>query len=433
MMQDTGKLEFLGPGATREQLLGAMAANHRSWFARAARVTGGEVRHENGAWWARTAGPSPDVTLAFPRLTRGTIAGALDRILDDCRRHPDIRSASCWALDDGRPRELGVRLAARGFEWGWQAHWMALDLTRLQTGFLTPPSLRVEMANGEAVLDVEGLPDYSRDSAERAQAAGAIGADRTWHFVAWLDGRPVGHTMIHLTGGRLGAAGVYNMGVLEDIRNQGIGKAVLVAACRHTQELGCGYALLNATPLGEPVYRRAGFESIGHGQTWWLHRPQLLAPPARAQIALVEAVGLGDVSALQRLRRRLEPGALDALLPCGLTPLGVAIRVRRMVSVQWLVENGATMDPISAWDLGWKEQMPRLLLERPELVHHRSGRIGLTPLHVAVERNDPELARVILAAAPDLSLQDTSWHSTPLGWATHLGHAEIAEMIEASR
>jgi hypothetical protein len=34
-------------------------------------------------------------------------------------------------------------------------------------------------------------------------------------------------------------------------------------------------ATLNATGEGELLYRALGFRSLGHGQTWWLHRAGL--------------------------------------------------------------------------------------------------------------------------------------------------------------
>jgi hypothetical protein len=41
-------------------------------------------------------------------------------------------------------------------------------------------------------------------------------------------------------------------------------------------------------------------------------------------------------------------------------------------------------------------------------------------------RDDAALARAVLAADPDLKIRDARFDSTPLDWAQHLGHAEIA-------
>ena len=38
-------------------------------------------------------------------------------------------------------------------------------------------------------------------------------------------------------------------------------------------ELGLDAVTLNAEDAGEPLYRSLGFQSLGHGRTWWLHHP----------------------------------------------------------------------------------------------------------------------------------------------------------------
>jgi hypothetical protein len=53
-----------------------------------------------------------------------------------------------------------------------------------------------------------------------------------------------------------------------------------------------------------------------------------------------------------------------------------------------------------------------------------------TTLHTAVERNDLELARVLLAARPDLEIRDSRFGGTPLGWARHLQRTELIALIE---
>ncbi len=54
-----------------------------------------------------------------------------------------------------------------------------------------------------------------------------------------------------------------------------------------------------------------------------------------------------------------------------------------------------------------------------------------TPLHDAVASDDRELAEVVLAAHPDLTLTDAVYNSTALGWARALDRPEIERMIVA--
>jgi GNAT superfamily N-acetyltransferase len=395
-----------------------------------ARLRGGEVRRESGATWIYTPGALGGGVIPFPRMTRSRAGEQLDAILRFCSRRLPLRSVACWSLEP-RPWGLGAWLLARGFEWGWQPHWMWLDFRNMRADHPTPPGLRVELAEEEPAQVGGDLPNYSSEDAAWWQAETRARPRRMWRFVARLGDQVVGHSALFLTTGRLGVAGIYSCGVVPAARNQGIGKAVTLAPCQLAERMGCRHALLNATPMGESVYRRIGFVSLGYGQTWWLHRHVLEAPPpTKAQVRFVEAVGTGDVAALKELDETVEPETLDAVLSCGMTPLQVAVRMEQPASAEWLVEHGATLDVISAWDLGWEDRVQQLLVTSPDLANQRSGSWQITPLHAAAERGDAELARVLLAAGADLEVQDTAFHSTPLGWARHFERTEIVAMIE---
>ena len=81
---------------------------------------------------------------------------------------------------------------------------------------------------------------------------------------------PVGHATVSVTTGRLGVAGIYDMGVAADERRLGIGRALTTAALQLGAAQGCAFATLNATPEGELLYTAVGFRSVGVAQTWWL-------------------------------------------------------------------------------------------------------------------------------------------------------------------
>lgn len=78
-------------------------------------------------------------------------------------------------------------------------------------------------------------------------------------FVADLDGRPAAIAMTIVSHG---VAGVYWVGASEDARGHGLGWTVTATAVNVGFEMGAGIASLQASPLGEPLYRRMGFETI---------------------------------------------------------------------------------------------------------------------------------------------------------------------------
>jgi ankyrin repeat protein len=140
-------------------------------------------------------------------------------------------------------------------------------------------------------------------------------------------------------------------------------------------------------------------------------------------------VGCGNLDALEGLGQQVSPQALDTPLLNGMTLLQLAAQADQPEAAAWLVEQGATLDIISGWDLDWKDQVRQLLAESPQLANRRLGRQRTTALHEAVHRDDLELVQVVLAANPDLELRDAQFNATPLDWARHLERAEILDLI----
>jgi len=54
------------------------------------------------------------------------------------------------------------------------------------------------------------------------------------------------------------------------------------------------------------------------------------------------------------------------------------------------------------------------------------GQHRTTALHEAAARGDTEMARWLVAHGADLAAKDDRFHSTPSGWASHLGHPELS-------
>jgi hypothetical protein len=52
-----------------------------------------------------------------------------------------------------------------------------------------------------------------------------------------------------------------------------------------------------------------------------------------------------------------------------------------------------------------------------------------TALHTAVERDNAELARRLLALGADRSVRDRRFQGTPLDWAHHLGRPDFVELL----
>lgn len=415
--------------ATSEQLERAVACNHQELFRQESIALGGEMIVSEGLSYTTGTQLSASM-IAFPDMPAAQAARQLDEMIAFYLRRPPA-GAGCWSLDPPRPADLGIGLLARGFQPGWRPHWMGIDLQEVQTHHPFPKNLTIVRDNDRPLTAVRNLP-YSRVVVPRASEAAFEGQ---WvRFVASVRGNVVGQSVVFLTEGELGVAGIYHVGVVPRLRGKGIGKAVTLAACLYARERGYRYAVLNSTEAGKRTYRQLGFGSLGDGWTWWMTIERLLAqPPGPAEVQLAEAVGRGDLKALASWRALYRSFDLNRPLTNGMSLIQLAVHFGRAGAAEWLAEAGAAYTPLDAWDLGWKDRARQLLSSDRRHIHQLYGKEDKSLLHVAAERNDEELAELALAAGSDPHWRDNTWKATPLEWANHFGYVQIARLIQEAR
>ena len=84
-------------------------------------------------------------------------------------------------------------------------------------------------------------------------------ADGAAAFLAHVDGRPAGISMTIVTHG---VTGIYWVGCSAEARGRGLGTTMTAAALEAGFAMGARSASLQASPMGESLYRRMGFETI---------------------------------------------------------------------------------------------------------------------------------------------------------------------------
>ncbi len=124
---------------------------------------------------------------------------------------------------------------------------------------------------GATFAESNGVPPWAGGAWADATVAAGLEAAPWTLYVGRLDGRPVASTILFRAGD--GVATVLGVGTVENARRQGIGAAITLAALADARHAGDRAAVLFATDLGAPVYRRLGFRDVpGWAVSRWLWR-----------------------------------------------------------------------------------------------------------------------------------------------------------------
>ncbi len=110
---------------------------------------------------------------------------------------------------------------------------------------------------GGAAYAVYGSPAEATES--HFNRPDALTSPNVHAALAWLEGEPVGAALMLMSHG---IAGVYWVAVLEEARGRGIAYAITRFVTNRAFDLGAANVQLQASKMGEPVYRRMGYEEL---------------------------------------------------------------------------------------------------------------------------------------------------------------------------
>ena len=124
-----------------------------------------------------------------------------------------------------------------------------------------PPAAGVEIeeAAPESARQVAVESGMPHSIAEQLYARSFADDPDVQLFAGRLEGRPVG-TSVSIQGG--GASGVVAVGTLPNARRRGVGTAVSWAAVDAGRRRGLDTVVLQASPMGLPVYEAMGFRTV---------------------------------------------------------------------------------------------------------------------------------------------------------------------------
>ena len=244
-------LAYLGTSALAESYF----AQGITWV-----ITGVASNDYNGVLWARLTSAEADARV--PKIVDHLYARNLPAL---------------WHIDpESQPTDLPQRLEALGCQQLKPGTCMAADLTMLSSSHSPLPGLTIERVTTQdalaAWMDV-WMHDDPEDRTPREQLyadLGLSGAEPLRHYLARLDGTPVGVAQLFLG---TQAAGLYGVTVVPCARRQGIGTALTITLMDEARALGYHLGVLGPSPDGYPMYHKLGFELFPSpfvGYTLWI-------------------------------------------------------------------------------------------------------------------------------------------------------------------
>jgi GNAT superfamily N-acetyltransferase len=226
---------------------------------------GGEVIDDRPMLAAISGVRHPLLNGAFRvRLTPETADRAIDATLARFRARGV--PAYWWVGPEATPPDLEARLEARGLPYDGDVPGMAVDLRTLPDDLPAPAALAIvpatsrdDLAHLVGVLQAGFHFDESLSAAVAEGFAHApnVPGGTLRHYVARLEGAPVGATTLLLAAG---VAGIYNVATLPEARGKGIATALVAAALREGREAGYRAGVLQSSEMGYRVYERLGFQ-----------------------------------------------------------------------------------------------------------------------------------------------------------------------------
>jgi GNAT superfamily N-acetyltransferase len=199
----------------------------------------------------------------FTRLTIENMEKAINETLSHFRKR---KLPMMWSVfPSSEPPGLRDQLLASGLKYHGNKPGMATNMSGLETRLTLPSGLRIDVVEGEGdLLSFVEVTARSFDVTEPDARAffrilcslKAGKPSRLVCYLGHLDNKPVA------TGVLFNAADVsggYWMGTVPEARGRGVGTWMTKKVMMDGREMGYGVAVLQATEMGEPVYRRIGF------------------------------------------------------------------------------------------------------------------------------------------------------------------------------
>lgn len=226
-------------------------------------LPGATVANRPKVLWVATTTPFSMYNGVFrSTFDETSVASDIDEIKQEFMRR---KIPMGWMLGpSSTPSNLAQHLLDHDFQHYEDEPGMALDLQSMNEDFAAPDDFEIRLVQSDQALQ-DWVSVWSYDSQEIVPALVDIhrqfGYDTTvpWrYYLGVKNGRAVATSLLFL--GKTSVS-VNWVVTVPEARKQGIGAIMTLAALRDARAEGYSYAILTASPFGERIYKRIGFES----------------------------------------------------------------------------------------------------------------------------------------------------------------------------
>jgi len=164
-----------------------------------------------------------------------------------------------------QPEDMGKSLAGRGFNHVNSWVGMATDLKNFKNIDIEEGDLEITEINDKEGLEIWadtvskgfGVPEEILEEYKKTFINLEVNRNKPYTlYLATKDGVPVGTTVLYIDNGE---AGLYWISTIPEARKQGIANTLINYVLKKAALEECHMAILQATPIGKPVYEKLGF------------------------------------------------------------------------------------------------------------------------------------------------------------------------------
>lgn len=236
-----------------DHVIAAIEENRYDLLTYSAKYVAGKVYHEEGFSWVNSPSTWPSCVFRLVP-TDNNIQHLKEQI--NCGTIPGF-------ITIGESLMVNSLLEKYGFIKKWSTAGMAADMNEVDSWISQVDGLIKETVEDEETLSewlkIVSTALFRSENSKIDAYAGLMRNNEAIFYLGRLNGKPVATSAVFFA---RGVAGIYWVSTLEDYRSMGIGSTMTAITMMEAVSQGYRIAILQASEMGESVYKKLGFERL---------------------------------------------------------------------------------------------------------------------------------------------------------------------------